>query len=283
MEWSKLKNIILLMLVAVNVFLLILVVYRQRQTVQLEAMAREDVVEVLRKNGIAMDPNGLPRNETFWNLKIQWDPLQARRVAEAALGYVTEETLSSIIKYKSEKGTANFQGNGPFSIVFNTGESMPSEQEKTQRRDTLLHQMKLETEDVWSRVEDGETVVYSARQQVDGVILFNCVVTVTYVNHCLASIEGTCLMGTVDRSAGQQMPLSAFTALVKLIQYESGHGAQSSEIQSIQTGCLLPAALTDVVQLEPVWCIVTDRRMYYVHEETGVVIEAEKKKQVSNS
>ncbi|MGI6497878.1 MAG: hypothetical protein ACOX0U_03460 [Oscillospiraceae bacterium] len=275
MEWSKLKNIILLILVSVNVFLLVLVVYRQHQTVQLEAREREDVVEVLQKNGISMAVETLPSSVAFWNLQIEQDRLQTRRIAEAVLGNITEETRGSAVTYKNEKGTMDFQGNGTFSIVFHAEERIPSEQEKKSRQKTLLREMKLTTEDEWRREQTDGTVSYSARQQVDGITVFNCVITVTYSDDRLVSMEGTYLAGKIERDGAKQTTLSVFTALIRLIQYEAGHSVQSSEIQSIQMGYFFPTTLTSVAQMEPVWRISTDKGNYYVNRKTGAVAEEE--------
>ena len=51
MEWSKLKNIIILMLAAVNVMLLVLVLSRQWESRSYSENAREDAVAILWETG----------------------------------------------------------------------------------------------------------------------------------------------------------------------------------------------------------------------------------------
>lgn len=55
MEWKKLKNLIILILLVVNGFLLVLVDSRREESAQYERMALEQTVKVLRKGGIEVD------------------------------------------------------------------------------------------------------------------------------------------------------------------------------------------------------------------------------------
>ena len=52
MEWSKLKNIILLLLVSVNAFLLILVGVQESRAARYEEDTRQAAVRVLEQSGI---------------------------------------------------------------------------------------------------------------------------------------------------------------------------------------------------------------------------------------
>ena len=53
MEWSKIKNIVILLLALVNVFLLVLVVSQERRSVRYQEEARTEAVAVLAKNGFS--------------------------------------------------------------------------------------------------------------------------------------------------------------------------------------------------------------------------------------
>ncbi len=272
MEWSKLKNIILLILMAVNIFLLILVVYRHYQTSQLTTMAREELVEVLKKNGITMEEDLLHQEEPFWHLQVTWDELQAKRMAEAVLGGpITEEIQGGTKKYHGATGTASFQNNGSFSIDLDRSESAPTEEEQLQQIQALFQKMDLEMEDTWEKQEENHVITYAACQKVKGLTVLNCMIKVTYRNHCLSSIEGTCLMGEGKKSKTSEKTLSVFTALMELVQYEAEYGIQSKEIRSIEVGYWMPTMLTEVVQMEPVWCITTDQESYLINSQSGVV------------
>ena len=61
MEWSKLKNIILLLLVSVNAFLLILVGVQESRAARYEEDTRQAAVRVLEQSGITSARSGSPR------------------------------------------------------------------------------------------------------------------------------------------------------------------------------------------------------------------------------
>ena len=60
MEWSKIKNIVILLLALVNVFLLVLVVSQERRSVRYQEEARTEAVAVLAKNGVDFLPERIP-------------------------------------------------------------------------------------------------------------------------------------------------------------------------------------------------------------------------------
>ena len=61
MEWSKLKNIILLLLVSVNAFLLILVGVQESRAARYEEDTRQAAVRVLEQSGITFGPERVPQ------------------------------------------------------------------------------------------------------------------------------------------------------------------------------------------------------------------------------
>ena len=59
-EWSKLKNIIILILLLVNLFLLAMTGVQERDSVQYQEQALADAVTVLEKNGIHISAETIP-------------------------------------------------------------------------------------------------------------------------------------------------------------------------------------------------------------------------------
>jgi len=76
MRWSKIKNIIILLLVIVNLFLLGLVGARAWRTAENSRLARARMVEVLSHSGIAFLPQEVPD-------QISLPPLRLKAGAEA--------------------------------------------------------------------------------------------------------------------------------------------------------------------------------------------------------
>ena len=70
MEWSKVKNIIILMLVCMNVFLLILVGLREGRAARYQEGAREDAVAALERGGITFALEKVPRDMTLTPMTV---------------------------------------------------------------------------------------------------------------------------------------------------------------------------------------------------------------------
>ena len=120
MEWSKLKNIIILMLAAVNVMLLVLVLSRQWESRSYSENAREDAVAILWETGrIRVERDALPDEMDLPVLTVTRDPELELRQAEALLGALSGEPSS--MRYEGERGTAQFYANGGFSAELEAG------------------------------------------------------------------------------------------------------------------------------------------------------------------
>lgn len=78
MEWSKLKNIILLLLVSVNAFLLILVGVQESRAARYEEDTRQAAVRVLEQSGITFGPERVPQEAGLSPLTVTRDPGKAR-------------------------------------------------------------------------------------------------------------------------------------------------------------------------------------------------------------
>ena len=87
MEWPKLKNIILLMLLCVNAFLLVLEIQRQWESHTYAQGAREDAAAVLWETSrVHLDLDLLPQELSLPVLTVSRDPELERAQAAALLG-----------------------------------------------------------------------------------------------------------------------------------------------------------------------------------------------------
>ena len=74
MEWSKLKNIILLLLVSVNAFLLILVGVQESRAARYEEDTRQAAVRVLEQSGITFGPERVPQEAGLSPMTVKARP-----------------------------------------------------------------------------------------------------------------------------------------------------------------------------------------------------------------
>ena len=112
MRWSKIKNIIILLLLIVNVCLLAMVGLRAGRTAYNQRQTQEKTVKILEQNGIAFQPEHLPGDMTLTGQRLtQAAPTQAE--AEALVGAVTQTAaVGSTVTYTGEKGVAAISASG---------------------------------------------------------------------------------------------------------------------------------------------------------------------------
>mgnify|MGYP001066516461 CR=1 FL=1 len=120
MEWPKLKNIIILILLLVNGFLLVLVVGREFQVSRYERSAFTQAGQVLAQNGITVDEDLLEQavRESLVPLTVQRDLQAEMDIAQALLGgqAVRTDQGGGLYGYDSDRGSALFRSNGDFSF-----------------------------------------------------------------------------------------------------------------------------------------------------------------------
>ena len=96
MEWSKIKTIILIILAGTNLLLLSFVLRQdlQKRTVQLQA--RQEAVAFLEKNGVTVEENIIPKEDTLQPQQVERDRESEPKLAQALLGGQVEERLISL-------------------------------------------------------------------------------------------------------------------------------------------------------------------------------------------
>ena len=268
MEWSKLKTIILLMLVGVNLFLLGLVGLRATQGAFYADETRQAVVQVLERGGISFLPEQVPDDLSLPPLTNTRNRDSEEAIAQLLLGSVTQTGESDLRpSYTGENGTAEFSMNGTFTITL-TGESWtcPPGQTISQASQACLEQMGFQAgeEQLFTQ---GDTTWATYCQMWEGAPVFSCQVTLLWEGTTLTQIEGSRLSGETEADSSRAL-LSTPTVLMRFLAGVSQDGYICSQIRSMDGGYLASGS-TRSVQLTPVWRIATDTGDYYVDAVTG--------------
>lgn len=270
MEWSKIKTIILLMLVGVNAFLLLLVGMRAGRGAFYEDETRQAAIQVLERGGIEFELDQVPRDIDLPILTVTRDRESEYNMAQALLGEVTQTGESEVRpSYTSQAGTVEFSMNGSFAASFvqdrwrcSAGESISDASQ------LCLEQIGLTAIPDQSVTQAGTTTL-TYFQEWEGSPVFSCAVTLVWEDQVLTSIEGRRLAGTADGSSTQAL-LSTPTILMRFLSSVSEGGSVCSRIEAMTPG-YLTAGGSRSVQLNPVWRILTDTGAYYVDAVTGTV------------
>ena len=274
MEWPKLKNIIILILLLVNVFLLIMVGTQERDTAQYREQTITDTVSVLERNGIHLDRAHVPEELELTPMTVERDQESEAALAAALLGECSSSDLGSgRYAYQGAQGWAEFRSNGSFNITFQDGVRKVEESGGEEAHAlTTLEQVGL-TGVLVSREENGGQVTLTLRQTWQGLPVYSCQITLEYADGFLKSIAGQRLMGTPQPSGGKSELISVPTALLRVLNGINDLGDICNEITAMTPGYLLvPSA--DATRLIPMWYVTTDTGVYSLNALTGVLERA---------
>ena len=89
MEWSKMKNMILMILVVTNLILLAFVLHRQYQTNRMQEQARSQAILFLAERGVQVEEDVVPARISLQPQTAQRDLEQEGAAAARLLGEAT--------------------------------------------------------------------------------------------------------------------------------------------------------------------------------------------------
>lgn len=272
MEWSKLKNIIILILLAANLFLLIMAGVQQRDSVQYQEQAVQDVLTVLERNGIAVAPGIIPEQMSLSSMTVQRERELETELAQTLLGDCTLSDLGGgRYSYQSAVGSAEFRSNGNFSIIFPDGLDLAEGTENAAAHAVALASGIGLSGTVAQQVpaEDGgvNVVLYQTWKNIP---VYSCQITLEYRDAALWSVSGQRLMGEPQMAGTQEQLLSVPTVLMRALNGINDLGDICSEITRLTPGYQM-ANPAEGTRMEPVWYIETDTGAYQLNAITGIL------------
>ena len=271
MEWRKLKDIIILILLLVNGFLLVLVGARWRESQRYERSALDGVVQVLENNGVRVERDAAAPADALIPLTVERDLDREARLARALLGDGAEEDNrgGGLYLYRSERGEVSIRPGGELSALFAHGDWWHTEKPETLAI-SLLQDMGLDFQHLGTDEQGGRTSA-RFRQLWDGVPLFSCEVEFVFEDGFLRTIQGTLLAaGQPGTEEGRVLDLP--TALLRFLDGVTATGDVCTAIRAMEPGYRASSApLSGGVRLTAVWLVSTDTADYYLDGATGAL------------
>ncbi len=267
MRWSKIKNIIIILLLLVNAFLLAQVGFRSYHSLRNERETRQRMVEVLERNDLAFLPQEIPGELELPPLRLTVTP-PGRSEAEALVGTVTSVSAQGArATYTGELGTVVCSPTGEMDVTYTPG-AVPVPQDIP----ALLASLGVETGELTDELS-GDLLVTRCTQLYNGAPLSGVTARVYQRHGFLERI-------TLRRLAGEAQTLpdsdaiTASTALARFLdELSRGEGYVCSQVTRLYSGYSLSGAGT--VTLTPCWFVDTDTWHFSVDGYTGAVTATE--------
>lgn len=275
MAMSKLKNIIIVILLATNLFLLALVIPSRREAAVRTQRIRDELRELYAGYGVTLDTE-LPTGQSpLTPLVMEADTAAQQTAALALLGASAREDADGQRgAYRAESGTCRFTHGGGFAASLSglrlDGEQLP------RAAGQLLSEMGFACDGTpeMERVSAG-VYALTATQSILDTPVFSARLTLTCSNGVLTELSGTFLTGQAEPAADAQTGLACADALIAFLASRDSLGWVGSSVVSVRQGYVqTETASATTIRLSPVWRIETDTGAFYIDGATGAVSAA---------
>lgn len=276
MAMSKLKNIILAILIAANLLLLALVIPARREARASEQAIFDSLQQLFAEYGVTLD-TALPTDEApLAPLVLEADETAQATAARALLGEDAAPDAgagSYRALYRAASGSCQFVHGGSFSAELSPGRGMSGELPRAAEK--LLAAMGFACDGALSAVRQSAGVyTLTATQCALDAPVFSARLTLSCANGALTALSGTFLTGTptVDADADTDGGLACADALIAFLHSRDSLGWVGSRVISVRQGYVqTETASATTVRLSPVWRVETDTGAFYVDGATGAV------------
>nr|WP_326216226.1 hypothetical protein [uncultured Oscillibacter sp.] len=270
MESSRLKNIIILILLLVNVFLLASLVSRRMSQASAQRQAAQQLTDLFASAGVTLDPDVISKSSVPPTLSLSRSDDEDRKVAAFFLGdaLIQSDDAGDSHAYDSsfDTGSGVFRSNGSFDLVI----SYSSQEDPEALCSDFCRRFDYQI--TGSTLEDG-TGIITATQEYNGYPVADCTVTFYIEQGVLQTVSGSHLPKSYTET-GMDEPLSASAALTRFLEARRESGAVFSAVTDMYPCYDLQSTASAPMTLVPAWCIVTDTVNYYVNCSTGAVSRA---------
>lgn len=271
MDTSKIKNIIILILLAVNVFLFAALIGDRAQTRAVKTAAWEAAVEAVERAGISVSEDISADLATPSVYTLRRDMDSEREWLERVLGSVTAADLGgNIWFYSSESGQASVRGAGECDILFST-DSFGTGRSAAKSAAKVMKKLGLEPDEANAAVNsgrDGASVTLGCLWQ--GCPVYNAKVSFTFSEDYLVMISGTRIFDRQVQVSGEGV-LDELSVMLRFVEAVSEQGFVCSSLSALDPGYIFSVAVSGEGTLNPVWRFTTDTGEIYINAVTGRV------------
>ena len=268
MEWHRLKNIIILILLLLNGFLLVLVGTRRSEAVQYDREALKQTVEVLAGRGVEVDMDGLSAVAALPPMSLERDPEAERGLVRALLDEAVEADNrgGGLYLYRGALGEVSVRAGGELSASMADSPAWDAADPEGHAA-ALLKKMGVSVQPLGGSTQGDRTEV-RFRQLWNRVPVFSCEVEFVYENGRLRTVQGTLLAaGQGTEEAGEVLSLP--TALLRFLDGVTATGDVCSAIRSMEAGYRIASQpLSGGVRLTAVWLVSSNTADYYLDGAT---------------
>ncbi len=268
MPVSRIKNIVILVLLLADLMLIALLIPGRLAQGAEAAELRHSLSELYEKEGIALSTEAIPETIPLYAVQLGENSSAQLRAAGALLGeqMVAEaDSTRHLSSFRSVNGACSVGRDGSFQAQLKGVAAKTAVQ--------TLEEMGFEWHSLSEPLSSREEEQITATQSVLGVPVFSGGLTLSFSAGELKTVEGRFFFGTdVLTRVSEGSCISQADALVAFLAARYQMGWVGEEIRSMKQGYLrAETASASAVQLNPVWRLETDSGTFYIDGLTGEV------------
>lgn len=275
MDSSRLKTIILVLLLSLNIALLAVVIADRQASITADEELQRTALSVLEENGLQLaDGTELSAQQPrVYSVTRSLD--DEEKYAGAVLGNpLSVQDSGGIRYYEGSTGMGRFHGTGEFEVYLTSGTYTGSDN-GIRTSIAFLKDMGVEVYEPLTVSTNGNSgVIVTTVCAVKDAPVYNCAVTLSFIDESLMAISGYRPFYDVKESESGEAPLDIYTVLLRFLSVIRSEGAVGRELTDVELGYKLVSSLSGESLLTPVWHFVTDTGEYYIDGLTGEQIVA---------
>jgi len=254
LEWSKVKTILIFVLLGVNLFMLCSLINTLQGERAIRKEALETAVRVVNGDGLDVRYESVPADAK--GIAAYEIPRDEAAEAEIASKLIGEYTLASpgadTTVYHGQNGEATFRSSGNFEIKITGDFSVPqSKDEATEAARKLINSTGIKAMRDSCTFEDGEYVVHF-KQGLQKNEIVNSDIEVCFFEDSV-TLTGIWAFGS-PLSTGE-MPRDSAELLLEFKNVLKEQNLLPKKILSVEAGYVAGAATGGRLKLQPVWAI----------------------------
>ena len=271
MDTAKIKNIIILMLIAVNVFLGAALLSDRAQARSARASAWDTAVEAVERVGISVseDISGGIDTPSVYSLHRNMD--SEHEHLTGVLGALSADDLGgNIWFYSSVKGQASVRGTGELDILF-SADAFSAGRDSEKAAAKLMKKLGMEPDEDSAHsysVTGGSTVELNCVWQ--GCRVYKAQMSFTFSEDHLILISGTRLFD-MSVQEGTEGVMDELSVLMRFVDVVGEQGFVCSSLSELEAGYVFSVTVSGEGTLTPVWRFGTDTGDVYINALTGSV------------
>lgn len=268
---SKIKNLIIYILLFVNLFLIALLASDWLQTRRAERTVQSAVETILSDSGITMTQARLPDHDGLKGYTMSRSFTREEDVAEAFLGRLStrEAQNGNMMYYRGERGEAIFRGTGDFEVLL-SDRPVAIAKSSVDTAQALLRKagLKAHFAPELSTVSGGMYTTVAMVCDFEQLPVVNAKIEFTFTSDALVMIVGTRVLD-LQREDPSFQPLDSATLLTRFLGIVNRNGYVCNELREICPVYLYTLDASGGGKLTPLWQIETDAGTFYLNMTTG--------------